>query len=307
MAFDKTEKSSGTRHKARECALQMLFANDVVTQEGFCVNDYWGELGFEQFHKGANQLIWSFLVSLDNLEKFVEALRLLLKRVDPLNRHSSRFEKLKELDALNALVRKEYRVFVQAIVDNSSPDSEPVKNALANFSSYFPRWVADFLAFVDSDKSRPFVDERKEFSDTCNRVRNVIDELGKQTLPAIDAMLEAVTVYRNFADQLALGTIENIQAIDDRIRTRAEHWRIERMAIVDRNVLRLAVFEFFYQETPQTVAINEALELARKFSTFEATQFINGILDGIKQDTENAAESVSEPERKKASRKSNAK
>ena len=58
------------------------------------------------------------------------------------------------------------------------------------------------------------------------------------------------------------------------------------MAIVDRNVLRLAVFEFLFEETPNTVIINEALEIARRFSTYEATQFINGILDAIKQDLE---------------------
>src|SRR3569833_302812 len=89
---------------------------------------------------------------------------------------------------------------------------------------------------------------------------------------------------REFADDLVIGTLDNLTAIDDRIRTRAEHWRIERMAIVDRNVLRLAVFEFLYRDTPNTVAINEALEIARRFSTFEATQFITGILDAIRQD-----------------------
>jgi N utilization substance protein B len=56
------------------------------------------------------------------------------------------------------------------------------------------------------------------------------------------------------------------------------------MAIVDRNILRLAVYEFLYEPTPRTVAINEALEIARRFSTYEATQFINGILDAIKRD-----------------------
>ncbi len=95
---------------------------------------------------------------------------------------------------------------------------------------------------------------------------------------------------REFANGLVCGTLDNIAAIDDRIRTRAEHWRIERMAIVDRNVLRLAVFEFLYQQTPDTVAINEALEIARRFSTYEATQFINGILDAIKQDLEAASD-----------------
>jgi len=91
---------------------------------------------------------------------------------------------------------------------------------------------------------------------------------------------------REFADNLTLGTLREIETIDERIRTRAEHWRIERMAIVDRNVLRLAVYEFLFTETPHTVVINEALEIARRFSTFEATQFINGILDAIKHDLE---------------------
>ena len=91
---------------------------------------------------------------------------------------------------------------------------------------------------------------------------------------------------RDFSNNLALGTLRNVKAIDDKIRTRAEHWRIERMAIVDRNVLRLAVNEFLYEETPHTVVINEALEIARRFSTYEATQFINGILDAIKHDLE---------------------
>lgn len=95
---------------------------------------------------------------------------------------------------------------------------------------------------------------------------------------------------RQFANALVNGALVNRNVIDDRIRTRAEHWRIERMAIVDRNVLRLAVYEFLFEDTPHTVAINEALEIARRFSTFEATQFINGILDAIKIDLEKEKE-----------------
>jgi N utilization substance protein B len=91
---------------------------------------------------------------------------------------------------------------------------------------------------------------------------------------------------REFANKLTLGTLRKLSAIDDTIRTRAEHWRIERMAIVDRNILRLAVNEFLYEDTPHTVVINESLEIARRFSTYEATQFINGILDAIKKDLE---------------------
>jgi N utilization substance protein B len=89
---------------------------------------------------------------------------------------------------------------------------------------------------------------------------------------------------REFATRLAAGTLAHLQPLDERIRSRAEHWRIARMAVVDRNILRLAVYEFLHEPTPRTVAINEALEIARRFSTYEATQFINGILDAIKRD-----------------------
>ena len=148
MSFEKLDKNSGTRHKARECALQMLFASDMVKTDGDALTkNYWNELGDDG-------------------------------------------------------------------IDNKT---------------------------------------------------------------------------REFSNKLVLGTLKKAEAIDDRIRTRAEHWRIERMAIVDRNVLRLAVYEFLYEDTPATVAINEALEIARRFSTFEATQFINGILDAIKHDLEPAA------------------
>jgi transcription antitermination protein NusB len=100
-------------------------------------------------------------------------------------------------------------------------------------------------------------------------------------------MAEAAEDVRVFANELVTGTISHLNEIDELIRLRTEHWRITRMAIVDRNLLRLAIFEFLYQPTtPMTVAINEALEIARRFSTHEATQFINGILDAIKRDVE---------------------
>src|SRR5215210_2271932 len=94
-------------------------------------------------------------------------------------------------------------------------------------------------------------------------------------------------VPRDFSNNLALGAISHLDEIDNLIKKRAENWRIQRMAVVDRNILRLAIYEFLYEsETPKTVVINEALEIARRFSTFEATQFINGILDAIKRDLE---------------------
>jgi N utilization substance protein B len=106
-------------------------------------------------------------------------------------------------------------------------------------------------------------------------VRAYWDELGE---PEMDEGA------REFATRLTLGTLAHLEAIDERIRSRAEHWRISRMAVVDRNILRMAVYEFLHEPTPRTVAINEALEIARRFSTYEATQFINGILDAIKRD-----------------------
>jgi N utilization substance protein B len=94
-------------------------------------------------------------------------------------------------------------------------------------------------------------------------------------------------VPQEFANDLAVGAIAHLDEIDGLIKQRAENWRISRMAVVDRNILRLAIYEFLYEaDTPKTVVINEALEIARKFSTFEATQFINGILDAIKRDLE---------------------
>ena len=88
---------------------------------------------------------------------------------------------------------------------------------------------------------------------------------------------------QEFAARVVAGVLARREELDERIQRHAEHWRIPRMAVVDRNILRLAVYEFLYEPTPRTVAINEAFEIARRFSTFEATQFINGILDAIKR------------------------
>jgi N utilization substance protein B len=87
---------------------------------------------------------------------------------------------------------------------------------------------------------------------------------------------------RRFAEDLAEGTIAKIAAIDARIEAQTRHWRLERMAVVDRLILRMAVYEFFYRpDTPRTVVIDEAIELARTFSDPDAVRFVNGVLDGI--------------------------
>lgn len=92
---------------------------------------------------------------------------------------------------------------------------------------------------------------------------------------------------RLYASRLVRGTLQHLAEIDRLISQRAANWRLSRMALVDRNILRLAVFEFLYEpDTPRVVAINEALEIARRYSTQEATQFINGLLDAIRHDLE---------------------
>ena len=89
---------------------------------------------------------------------------------------------------------------------------------------------------------------------------------------------------RSFATALADGTVEHIAEIDPLIEESAENWRLARMPVLDRLILRLAVYEFLHQaETPPPVVIDEALELAKRFSTPEAVKFINGVLDGVRE------------------------
>jgi N utilization substance protein B len=87
---------------------------------------------------------------------------------------------------------------------------------------------------------------------------------------------------RGFADDLFRIAHDRAAEIDERIEKHAEHWRVDRMAAVDRNVLRAATAELLgYPQTPKPVVINEFLEVARKFSSPEAVHFINGVLDSI--------------------------
>lgn len=90
---------------------------------------------------------------------------------------------------------------------------------------------------------------------------------------------------RGFADDIFRIATERNAAIDELIEAHAQNWRVERMAAVDRNVIRAAVAEFIgFPQTPPPVVINEALEIARKFSSPEAVNFINGVLDSVSKD-----------------------
>lgn len=86
----------------------------------------------------------------------------------------------------------------------------------------------------------------------------------------------------SFVRELVSGTLENLSYLDDIIKKAAIDWNIERMAAVDRNILRLAMYELFYREDiPANVALNEAIELGKTFSTAESGKFINGILGKV--------------------------
>jgi N utilization substance protein B len=86
-----------------------------------------------------------------------------------------------------------------------------------------------------------------------------------------------------FMEVLVRGTAAQATEIDQRIVAKSEHWRLERMPIVDRNILRLAVYEMTGTDTPAAVVIDEALELARQFSTDDSAAFVNGVLDAIRR------------------------
>ena len=93
---------------------------------------------------------------------------------------------------------------------------------------------------------------------------------------------EADAAVRDMAGRLVLGTIGDLAALDAAIEQHSRHWRIERLAVLDRLILRLAIWELRHEgETPAPVVINEAIELARRFSTDEAPSFINGVLDAV--------------------------
>jgi len=89
---------------------------------------------------------------------------------------------------------------------------------------------------------------------------------------------------KSFARELFEGTVREVSDLDRLLREHSEHWRLERMAAVDRNILRLALYELHhYPETPPAVVINEALEIARRFSGAESVEFVNGILDAVRK------------------------
>ncbi len=101
-----------------------------------------------------------------------------------------------------------------------------------------------------------------------------------------------------FAERLILGVRANLAAVDEQLELTAQNWKLSRMAATDRNVLRLGAYEVLFGDTPDRVAVNEAIELAKRYGTKNSAQFVNGILDKLmngKQSSSAASKSKAPP------------
>ena len=107
-------------------------------------------------------------------------------------------------------------------------------------------------------------------------------KIGRRELDEFWADKKENKEIRKFAEELVKGTLEKLEDIDSLIEKLAENWILGRMAAVDRNILRFAAFEILYRkDIPSAVTINEALEIAKKYSSSESAPFLNGVLDRL--------------------------
>lgn len=104
------------------------------------------------------------------------------------------------------------------------------------------------------------------------------------TFPRLCDNFEVSRKAMPYAEELVAGIMANREAIDRHIQAAAAHWRVERMSVIDRNIMRIAVYELcFRDDVPASVAINEAIEVAKRYSADDSPAFINGILDAIQK------------------------
>ncbi|MEZ6005010.1 MAG: transcription antitermination factor NusB [Planctomycetota bacterium] len=147
-----------------------------------------------------------------------------------------------------------------------------------------------------STPSRPSlpIKKRTRARELCLQFLYQFDLLGEAALDDLSAFLreeEADKDTRSYAEEMILAICKQRDAIDGRIQQVAQNWQIHRMAVIDRNVLRLATYELVLRDDiPPKVAINEAIELGKRFSTSNSGAFINGILDKIKSGLGRAAD-----------------
>lgn len=147
--------------------------------------------------------------------------------------------------------------------------------------------AVQFLFQYDLNKAENLEEALGQFWDS-QRAAAIAEEKGKARWGEeidLPPPTSDETAARLFAEPLIRGTLEHLAELDARIQSCAKNWDLSRMAVVDRNVLRLAVYEMFHRDDiPPVVSINEAVDIAKKFSTDESGRFVNGILDKIKGD-----------------------
>jgi N utilization substance protein B len=144
---------------------------------------------------------------------------------------------------------------VQFLFQHDLNPPENLEEALAHF------WVSQQAAAITDDKAAATWGQKTELPPPTTQE----------------------TATRLFADKLIRGVLENRPDLDERIKHHAENWDLHRMAVVDRNILRLAIYEMLHRDDiPPVVSINEAVDIAKKFSTQDSGKFVNGILDKIK-------------------------
>jgi N utilization substance protein B len=165
-------------------------------------------------------------------------------------------------------------------------------------SHWKPRSIARQLAFqlLYQDELNPSDDpavnrtrtsadwDRGELEETARELyettfEDEVRENGRQVLPSWPESPELV----EFTRFLVLGVRRYCEQLDEQLARATYHWRIQRMAVTDRTILRLATFEILHTETPDPVAIDEAIELAKRFGSAQSGQFVNGILDRVMQ------------------------
>ncbi len=118
-----------------------------------------------------------------------------------------------------------------------------------------------------------------------------------EVIGSVPSIASASEEARVFGERLARGALARREEVDALIGEHSTDWRIERMSAVDRSILRLAVFEYLATDVPKKVVINEALEVAKRFSSDEAVQFINGVLDAVCRHIESGSGTATGPER----------
>lgn len=129
--------------------------------------------------------------------------------------------------------------------------------------------------------------ERRTARECALQLLFQIDVTGEEIETGIDKywqIKENVTPpVRDFCELLVRGYWKNRETIDKIITENADNWRLDRMALVDRNIMRIAIYEFLFEDDiPEKVSINEGIEIAKRYGGPESTQFINGILDAVK-------------------------